>query len=303
MRNSLIRRAARGALALAIGLLVSPDARAGGLRCSPGEVVIENLKIGQSYSLQTLAHLPLSVTNTGDQRTTVLIEALVPDSSELRQGAQPVPAAAWATARPDSFVLAPQETRLVEMMLSIPDDERLLGGKFEVIFWSHTLAQPGELLAYGLKSRVIFTIDKERGVAAVDSGGGELSIEFLPSAIFLKQVVRGREYRLENSDHKPLVVRNTSSRRVALELQPLSAIETGGGLPDGYEDLLKSANLKLSPAKFSLGPGEERTILGTLFFPKGEALKGKDFMCMVSAAVVDLPVRTQIYSRIHAHVR
>jgi len=31
------------------------------------------------------------------------------------------------------------ETKLSELVLAIPDDERLFGRKFEVIYWSHTL--------------------------------------------------------------------------------------------------------------------------------------------------------------------
>lgn len=303
MRYSRICRAARGALVLAFGLLVPTGAWAGGLRCSLGEVVINNLKIGQSYSLQTLANLPLSVTNTGDQTTTVRIDALVPDPSELRQGALPVPSATWAMARPDSFVLAPKQTRLVELKLLIPDDERLFGKKFEVIYWSHTLAQPGDLLASGLKSRVIFTIDSVRGAAGAEPDSGELSIDFSPSQLILEGIVRGREYQLEDSLRKSLVLRNTSSRRVSLELRPLSAQDSDDRLKEGYADLLSSARLRLSPTKLSLGPGEERAISGTLMFPKGRPLKGKKFMCVVSAAVVDLPVHTQIYSRIYAHIK
>jgi hypothetical protein len=68
-------------------LASSPQlAHAGGLRCSIGEVVIENLKIGRTYSLKTLANLPLTLTNTTDGPVNLAVDALVPDASELRQG-------------------------------------------------------------------------------------------------------------------------------------------------------------------------------------------------------------------------
>ena len=303
MRFSPSARVVPGTLVAALGLLVSANALAGGLRCSFGEVVINNLKICKSYSLEKLANLPLSLTNTDDKPSTVRVDALVPGEDELRQGAQAIPSATWASARPDSFVLAPNQTQSVELTIAIPDDERLFGKKFEVVYWSHTLAQAGNMIAYGLKSRVIFTIDQARDTAGAAPAAGELSIDFAPSQIVLEGVVRGREYRIEDSHHKPLVVRNTSARQISIELEPLSGQNSDAGPQEGYSDLLASAHLSLSPTKLSLEPGEEKAIAGTLVFPKGPSLKGKKFMCVISAAVMNMPVRTQIYSRILVHAR
>jgi len=279
---------------------LTPSTWAGGLRCSVGEVVIENLKIGQSYSLKTLANLPLAVTNTGEQTVTVRVEPLVPSEGELRQGAEPIPAGSWAKAVPDSFQLAPQETKAVEMVLNIPNEEGFFGKKFQVTFWSHSLAQPGDLLAVGLNSRVIFTIDRERETPGVVPSG-DLGISILPSEITLENIRSGRLIRLDEFMPKPLTVRNSSEKALSVELQTLVPEKSASLLPPGYANLLGSATVKLSPAKFDLQPGEEKKISGTVFFPIGEHLKGKKFMCIVSAAVVGQSVKTQIYSRIYAH--
>ena len=289
--------------ALILVFLAASQAHAGGLRCSFGEVVINNLKIGKSYSLEALANLPLVLTNTDDKPCTVRVDALVPGESELRQGAAAIPSAAWAAALPDSFVLAPSEAKSVELKIAIPDDEQLLGKKFEVIYWSHTLAQEGNLIAYGLKSRVIFSIDQARDTVGAAPQSGELSVSFAPAQILIERVAPGHQYPLEDSNHKPLVLKNTSTREIALELEPLSGQKSEAGLLEGYSDLLETARLTLAPSKLTLAPGEARAITGTLVFPKGPSLKGRKFMCVVSAAVVNLPVRTQIYSRVLVHAR
>jgi hypothetical protein len=85
-----------------------------------------------------------------------------------------------------------------------------------------------------------------------------------------------------------------------VELQTLAPEKSATILPPGYANLLGSATVKLIPAKFDLQPGEEKTISGTVNFPKGEHLTGKKFMCVISAAVVGQSVKTQIYSRIYA---
>ena len=210
-------------LALALTLASFQAARAGGLSCSIGEVVIENLKIGRTYSLQALANLPLVITNTGDMPATVRVQSLVPDVGELRQGAQAVPSARWGAAHPDSFVIEPHQTRSVDLELTIPDDEKLFGGKFQIIFWSHTLAQAGDMLAYGLKSRVIFSIDPVRDSTQVVPAG-DIGISLSPAELTLLPVAPGREQHLEDLAPQPLVVRNQSTRALTIEIRALDAV-------------------------------------------------------------------------------
>ncbi len=295
-------RGVRCAPLLVLGIISLPlNTWAGGLRCSVGEVVINNLKIGQTYSLKALANLPLALTNTSDQPVHMLVDALVPDSGELRMEARPIPNARWATAAPDSFDLGPRETKFVEMFLSIPDDEALFGRKFQVTFWSHTMAQAGDLLAYGINTRVIFSIDKVRDTTSVVPSGN-LSLSLSPAAMTLDGIVPGREYRLEDLLREPLVVRNTSNRPLSVELRTLNPQQSATELTPGYADLLDAASVSLSPAHLTLKPGEEATVTGTVFFSKAGSSAGKKYMCVVAAEVVDLPVKTQIYSRIYAHI-
>jgi hypothetical protein len=292
--------AARSLLALLLALCLSRPAVAGGLRCSIGEVVIENLKIGQSYSLKTLANLPLSLTNTSDHAVRVSIDPMIPGVSELRQGAEAIPDLGWASATPETLEFAPNQTRAAELILTIPDDERLFGRKFQAIFWSHTLPREGDMLAYGLKSRVIFTIDREREEEGVHPTG-DLSITLQPAQVQLGRVAPGRTYRLEEAAQEPLKIRNTSNHTVSVDLKALSSDQAGRS-ESGWADLLSAAQVVLEPSSFSLAPGEERTVGGTISLPKGR-LKVKDFMCVISAAVTGMAVKTEIYSRIYVHAR
>ena len=115
------------AVALLCIMGFAAPAVAGGLRCSVGEVVIENLAIGHTYSLTSLANLPLSVTSTSEGPVRVGIEPLVPDAIELRQGIEAIPDRRWATALPDTMDLEPMQMRATEMSLAIPNDRALLG--------------------------------------------------------------------------------------------------------------------------------------------------------------------------------
>jgi hypothetical protein len=289
-------------LAITLAALFSTlrlEAHAGGLRCSVGEVVVENLKIGKTYSLRALANLPLSITNTGSEPVTVRVEPLVPALTETKQGAEPLPAINWAQAVPDSFELDPQETKAVEMILSIPEEEAYFGRKFQVNFWSHTLPKANQFLAYGLSSRVIFTVDRVRE-GSNSSPTGDLSYSVLPGEVRLRSPLLGVTYQLEELLEKPLIIRNTSSNKLTVELKTLRLQESVASVPEGYGDLWGSAEVNLSPSILYLEPGEERQISGTIRFDKKAKFSSENYLGIICAAITDQEVKTQIYSKIYA---
>ena len=289
-------------IALAISCLAAPRplAAAGGLRCSLGEVVVENLQLGRTYSLKSLANLPLALTNTGDRPVRVAVVSLVPDSGELRLGAEAVPNAAEAWATPETLSIGAGATRTVELMLSIPDDTKRLGRKYEVLFWSHSLAEPGEMLAFGLKSRVIFSVDPVRSSASDPNPTGDLSVRLEPAEVKLGRLAPGRKISLEAA---ALTVRNTSDRRVNVELSALGLAEAGVVLPDSWGDLTRAGTVRLDPRTITLEPGQERVVAGTVSLPRDKGLKGKTLVCVIAAAVTGQAVRTRIYSRLYVDVR
>ncbi|OGV96121.1 hypothetical protein A2W24_01895 [Microgenomates group bacterium RBG_16_45_19] len=287
------------AIILGVSLANPPEILAGGLRCSVGEVVVENLKIGNTYSLKTLANLPLSITNTGSEPVTVRVEPVVPASTETKQGAEPLPAPSWAKAVPDSFELYPQESKSVEMILTIPEEEAYFGRKFQVNFWSHTLPKANQFLAYGLSSRVIFTIDRVREDPN-SRPTGDLSFSIIPGEVKLRNPSPGVVYQLEKLLDRPLVIRNTSSKKLMVELKLLGLQESVAYAPEGYSDLWASADVNLSPSILYLEPGEEKQISGTIRFDKKAKFSNKNYLGIICAAVTDQEVKTRIYSRIYA---
>lgn len=92
-------------------ILVSNLAQAGGLAVSPGEVLIENLRIGQSYNMTREKGIPVSVTNTSSSPIELKIEALVPTPGEKREGYEPIPDPSWLKLGQDQFSLEPKRDR------------------------------------------------------------------------------------------------------------------------------------------------------------------------------------------------
>src|SRR5579885_572717 len=78
-------------LAAAAMLGGSLPADASGLRTQFGEVVVRNLKIGQTYSLQKMINLPYRVTNTGEEPVDLTVDVIRLDTATLKDGYEALP--------------------------------------------------------------------------------------------------------------------------------------------------------------------------------------------------------------------
>ena len=176
-RTVLMTRCSAIVAAMAAVLFLPSYLVAGGLSTNLGEVLIQNLGIGDAYCLKKLANVTLSVVNRGEDTVFVKATPEVPDSVELRHNAEPIPSAAWIELERDSMVLAPGQMGVSDVCINVPQDTTLRGRKFQVMLWSRTIPRPGDFVACGLKSRVLFTIATEADSSEVaqSSAGKESS--------------------------------------------------------------------------------------------------------------------------------
>jgi hypothetical protein len=286
--------------------IASNKARAGGLSTQLGEVVIENLQIGQTYNLRQLANLSLTVTNTSDYGVDLRMDILLPDGSELKHGAVPIPDTSWIKLSQNLFKLNPYEKASSDIIISIPDDEQYLGEKYQVTIWSHTLGGGGAMfLAYGLKSRIIFTTDtvKARKSEVVTSSDASVDFSLEPGEIFLGNVELGKIYDVEKNTGLVLKIVNHGKREQTFRLQSLTVGNSVTILTKEYEDAPDASYLKFSQDKFVLSPQATKTIKMYLEFPPDKQYSSKKYMFVIHAFAGGEKVTTGVYSRLYASIR
>lgn len=281
--------------------------KAGGLSTQLGEVVIENLQIGQTYNLKKLINLQLIVTNASDYAVELKMEVLSPDKSELRQGAEPIPDTAWVKLSQNFFKLSPNGKAISDIILSIPDNNRYLGKKYQVIIWSHTLpgGSGGMFVACGLKSRIILTLDKVRKAKseAITSSDARIDFKLKPEQIFLEKVELGRVYDVEKNTGIVLKVINPSEREQVFKLQSLKVKNSMATLVEEYQDAPDTSYLKFSENRFVLPPKGAKTIKIYLNFPQKKEYSGKKYMFIIHALAEGEKVTTGVYSRLYASIK
>jgi len=229
---------------------------AGGLRTQLGEAVIENLQIGQTYNLKDLANLRLIVTNTSDIPVDLKMDVLLPRQGELRQAAEPIPDESWLSLGHDYFEnLEPNEAAASDIIISIPDDDMYLGQKYQVNIWSHTVGLKTGFLAYGLRTRLIFTIDSVRADEGENITASDASVEFSlqPEELHLEGVVSGKSYDLEEEAGLVLTISNPSDQKQTLKLQSRTVANSLATLTKEYNDAPDASYLQFSEKPKRLG--------------------------------------------------
>ncbi len=293
------------ALAITVLAMTPGSLVAGGLSTQLGEVVIENLQIGQTYNLKELANLQLIVTNTGEIQVDLLMEALVPDTGELRQGAAAIPDPSWIALSQDSFKLVPNQNAISDIIISIPDDAQYLGKKYQVNIWSHTLGGGSMNVAVGLKSRIIVTTDTVKADVDQLSTRSNASVDFTmtPGEIYLDNVPLGKRYDIGKEAGMILTVTNNGEREQVFKLQSRAVGNSSATLTGDYSDTPDAAFLSFSESEFTLLPKGTTTVKMYLEFPAKEEYASKKFMFIIRAFTVGDKVSTGVYSRLYASLQ
>lgn len=291
-------------LAMAVILTLPCHLKAGGLRTGLGEVVIENLQIGQTYNLTYLANLRLGVTNISNYPVDLQMDVRLPDSSELRQGATPVPDTSWVKLSQNFFKVGPGQEALSDIIISIPADDRYLGKKYQVIIWSHTLGTGSMYLAVGLKSRIIFTTDtvKANTSEMVTASNASVDFSLKPEEIHLDNIELDKIYDVEEKTGLVLTITNPSQREQAFELQSRTVANSAATLTKQCLDTPDALYLKFSESEFVLPPGGTKTVKMYLKFPAKKEYAGKQYMFIIRAYTADAKVTTGVYSRLYASI-
>jgi len=291
-----------GIVALVLGAAPRADA---GLRTQVGEAVIENLQIGHSYSLKDLANLNLIVMNTGEEGVDLQMDVLLPETVELRLDAEAIPDVAWVTLTPAFFSMSAGGQAEAEIRIAIPDDPAYLGRRFQFTVWSHTIPRGGGMfLAYGLKTRIIFTIDPNppAGDALPAAGGANVQFALQPEEIHLDRLTAGTVFDVAGDGGHLLEVTNHGKEAQTLHLKSRRVRGSLATLTPGYEDTPDPSFLRFSQDEITVGPGETKKVKLYVEFPSGKKYAGHRYMFLIHGTTVGGRVTTGVYSRLYASV-
>ncbi|MDX6767891.1 MAG: hypothetical protein SF051_00040 [Elusimicrobiota bacterium] len=292
--------------ALAAGLASPADSA--GLRTKFGEVVVQGLKIGQTYSLKDLVNLPYGVVNTGTEETELLIDVVWATSDVVKVGYEQIGALDWVKLQETRFTVAPNREVATDVTISIPNDESLLGRRFQASIWARTRAPRG-VLAAGMQSRLLIHVDstppteEELKRKFVNKRLANLDFSLLPTHGTADAVPLGKPVDLRKHAKVSVKIVNPNDDALNFRIRSIPTWESLLTVPPGYEPAYNPQWLK--PAK-EVVKVDGNSIMDTgliVEIPDAPLNRGKKFFFSVGVEVLEQEIPTRFYYRLHVHTQ
>ena len=187
------------ALLLALFLL-APQAHADpGVEMTSGNIIIEDgLTPGRTYQLPSI-----TITNTGDQPGDYVVVL----SYRLGREQRSIPAE-WVSFGPRRFLLSPQKSQDVAVILSIPEDGFRPGDYFAYIESHQVSPETGDIVGTAIATRLGFTLpasgwvssstERVRGFAENNADWGYIIVALIlgPVLLYLPRYLFLRFFRI-----------------------------------------------------------------------------------------------------------
>lgn len=297
----------RWALGLAALLLIASQAQA--LRTNYAEVLVENLQIDAQYNMTQLANLPLEIINNSGQTMALKIEPVLPEKP--REGFAPIPSVKWVKIAQPSVVLKAGEKFKTDVLISIPNQKKYLGKKYEVQIWSHETgsAENKDLLqvVFGVKGRLLFTIAPIKQKQGAMTSTPNLNFKVRPETVMLMGVPLGKPQPVlvglkgdsGVAESKPIEVINEGDQKIELAVQSIDPKAAGINL-EGFEACPDPAFLTVNKKQFVLDGKATETLDLQLQIPDQPEYRGKKYLFLVSVSTVGTQVSGQRLVRVMA---
>lgn len=269
-----------------------------GLAARFGDVILESAQPGRTYNLREAARVPFGVENRGDAQTEVVVEFEKPRKERLAEGYEAIPDPSWLKALPDKLTLGPKAVGFFDLLLSIPDDPKLMGRHFQVTVKAKG---GGGLFGVAVENRVRISIGPgpeslkaEKKKKAMQ----QLDFDVTPRELYLTGVSVGKPWDARKMAKKSIRIANYAADELSIRLEA-AAWDDRFQLPEGYEPIPDTAWLRLKPDIVTVGAEEIGQASVIVTVPDDEKHKGKKYAAMIRSGLtagfwLDAPVKVLI---------
>lgn len=283
-------------------LLIIPFSLNAGIRVSPFYFGAQNLKIGQSYSLKSLANTYISFTNTGDKKIKLEFDIYPVDEEKKFYDVlyQPIPDNSWIELETNEAILESSETAKVSFTLNIPYDIKYLGQKYYLGIRASQVPLEGEggMVFGAVVSSFYFSISEEiptpEEIKEIEELPASAAFQILPEEIILENISLG-----SISDKSFFKIINLGEINYKYEISVASPSALGLKLKDGYQDTPNCDFLCLLSDEIIVKPNQEREIPFYIAIPKKPEYAQKNFAFVIVTKLVETKVPITLWTPVY----
>jgi len=281
---------------------------AGALFTRMGEVRIDNIRLGNTFSMVQALNMPFTVTNGSTFRAELKMEIVIPvkDDKDLRPGYEPLPDVSWVKLFQDFFILEPGADAVTDVVFTIPEKKEYFGKKYQFYIVS-SITRGISNVNVGIVSRFLFNIISKEGMAMLQGEKpparmepvANLNFSLLPWEVFLKGGKLGSLIDVSKETGTPLKIVNPNDEEMRFSLKCITVREAGVSLKAGYGDCPDPSFLNFSEAEFVVPPDSIKKINMYLKFPKQDEYFGKRYMFIIVLENLGQEVKGKVFSRLY----
>ena len=289
-------------LSMVTGILKPADLQAAGLRTPFGQVKMEGLKIGKSYSLKQLTNRTYEIVNTGNDPMELRIEPVGPQKHEMAKGYEPIPDPNWIAVERREFVIGPSQEARTDFTVTVPHDEKLLGKKYQVMIQSTSVGT--EFIQIGLRSKMLLDISStpptidELKQKLVKKAYGNLNFNLSPYEAHVDDFPLGKKVELAKERNVILKIINPNDETLTFHLQRVRSWESGFGVPAGMEEAPDESVLDIGKAMFKVEANSVTKVSLSLVVPNEERHRGKTYFYLIRTEIMEQETPNSIFFRL-----
>jgi hypothetical protein len=229
--------------------------------------------------MEKVANLPLTITNSNDETSVFELTIRNPEPKELKDGYQPIPEPIWITLEDNEITLPAQGIYKGDVTITIPDDPKLLGKKYQVILRARQKgAETGLSVSLALEGRLLLSIAPEITLQSGDPiGAVNLAFELLPERVSISPITLGQKVPVLTAEKQPMQIKNLGKKSAVYKFSSIDLKATGISLEPGYEAASDPAFLTFPKPEVKVKPGATQPVEMILEIPDQPEYRGKKF--------------------------
>lgn len=257
-----------------------------GIKSNYSKVFVQNLPIGQTVSIKELVNLPLTISHHYDKPTYISITTEKPQTP--KEGFEAIPDPNWIQVEATSMTLAANTEAKLDVKVSIPNDEALLGRKFQAFINVFTPGESfGGAISYGyqIKGNFLFTIApvrNEEGLKSALEHPSDAAFALFPPRVNLFNVLPGMTIKVLSPERKKITLTNNSSKRQKYFLASVDPFKTAYSPDPGAQFPGDPDQVDLSQDEISLNPGQSKQLDIKIKVPTGVDFTQNPLVYLVS---------------------
>ncbi|MFC1708839.1 hypothetical protein ACFL2J_02090 [Candidatus Omnitrophota bacterium] len=249
-----------------------------GLSVQPGGILIQHVKLGETYDLYEKSGIALIIENKDIRPHTYILTTFKPSqvgNKKWLKGYSEIPESGWFWFEKDEVRVEPQSRQEVKMYLKIPQEDKYYNQHWTVSLGVAGKPETGETLTLAVYPR--YQIETEGRAGLKEKPDGLIGLE--PSKVSFENLALGKKeeakviiYNNDEKVHKykiiPQVV-EVDSAREQIVASP------------GYSWIPNKKWIRPGKRRLKIKPGETGELIITVKIPQSEKYSGKKWEALI----------------------